>query len=313
MLFWLLTPVCQRHGWPRWFVIGLAIPVVSWLEPVRETVTFGQINLILAALVLFDLLVLAPRGSRFTGVAIGLAAAIKLTPAIFILYLLLSRRYRAAAVATATAAGATLLTAAFRFHDSWSYWTSVLFDGSRVGDIERVPNQSLLGAVLRLAYPHHPHKIYWAPLAALVLAFGIWRAARVARAGDEVAGLTLAGVTGTLISPVSWQHHLVWFVPALVVLIDAAATRRRAGWPYALFAVLIWVTVTVSVIAWYDWFDWPKHIMYTPEGLIMNDWDVLLMLAILVLLPYRARPPADPRQVPTAEPAPAVATGSANG
>src|SRR5581483_12201814 len=85
---WLLGPVADRHGWPRWFVICLALPLVTWLQPVRETLTFGQINLVLALLVLADLLVLAPRGSRLTGVGIGLAAAIKLTPAVFILYLL---------------------------------------------------------------------------------------------------------------------------------------------------------------------------------------------------------------------------------
>ncbi|HKT01110.1 MAG TPA: glycosyltransferase 87 family protein, partial [Rugosimonospora sp.] len=293
---WLLVPVADRHGWPRWFTVCLALPIISWLEPIRETVTFGQINLALAFLILADLLVLAPRGSRFTGVGIGLAAAIKLTPAIFILYLLLSRRYRAAAVAAGTAVGATLVAAAFRFHDSWQYWTSVLWDSGRVGNVELVPNQSLLGGLSRLADPHKAPAVIWALLALVALCFGMWRAARVARAGDEVTGLTLAGVTGTLISPVSWQHHLYWFVPALVVLLDVAATRRRAGWPYAAFGVLIWVTVTWSVIAWYDWYDWPKHIMHTPLGLVIDDWDVLLMLAILAVLPFRrwvAQPAGD--------------------
>jgi alpha-1,2-mannosyltransferase len=268
-------------------VIGLALPLVTVLEPVRETITFGQINLILAAFVLADLLVLAPRGSRLTGIGIGLAAAIKLTPAIFILYLLLSRRYRAAAVATGTAAAATLLAFVHRPGDSWAYWTHVLWQSSGIGNVGLVPNQSLLGALSRIAHPHAASRLLWLVLALAALVFGMWRATAAARAGDEVAGLTLTGVTGALISPVSWQHHLYWFIPALVVLVDAAASRRRGGWPYALWAALIWGTVTFSVIAWYDWKIVPQSIMFRPVGQVIDDWHVLLMLTILVLLPHR--------------------------
>jgi alpha-1,2-mannosyltransferase len=287
---WLLGPVADRHGWPRWFVVCLALPLITLLEPVRETVTFGQINLVLAALVLADLLVLAPRHSRLTGIGIGLAAAIKLTPAIFILYLLLSRRYRAAAVASGTAVAATLLAFAHRPGDSWLYWTKVLWDNHRVGNAELIPNQSLFGALSRIEDPHPASRLVWVLLALAAAVFGMWRATVAARAGDEVAGLTLAGITGALISPISWQHHLYWFIPALVVLVDAAASRRRGGWPYAAWAALIWVTVTYSVIAWYDWFDWPRHITHTLPGLVIDDWHVLLMLSLLVLLPYRSQP-----------------------
>jgi alpha-1,2-mannosyltransferase len=285
---WLVVPVADRHGWPRWFAVCLAVPLVSVLEPVRETVTFGQINLLLALLVLADLLVLAPRGSRFTGTGIGLAAAIKLTPAIFIVYLLVSRRYRAAAVATGTAIAATLLAAAFRPGDSWHYWTSIVWQSSRVGHLAFIPNQSLLGALSRLAHPHQASRLIWVLLAVAVLGFGLWRAARAARAGDEVAGLTLTGVTGSLVSPVSWQHHLYWFIPALAVLVDVAASREaRRRWWYAGFAALLWFTVTFSVIAWYDWRIVPASITYQPLGQVIDDWHVLLMLAILAILPVR--------------------------
>ncbi len=304
---WLLVPVADRHGWPRWFTVCLAIPLISVLEPIRETFTFGQINLLLAALVLLDLLVLAPRGAKYTGIAIGLAAAIKLTPAIFIVYLLVSRRYRAAAVATATATIVTLATAAFRFGDSWHYWTSVLWQSSRLGHVEFVPNQSLLGALSRITHPHSVSNALWIPLAAIVLVAGLWRAGRAARDGDEVAGLALTGVTGALVSPVSWQHHLYWFIPALVVLVDAAATPERRRWWYAAFAGLIWFTVTFSVIAWYDWKIVPVHLMYRPEGQVIDDWHVLLMLAILAALPHRVQPAREPVPQPpesTPEPVP---------
>lgn len=287
---WLVLPAAQRHGWPRLFTLCLAVPLLSGLEPIRETITFGQINLILALLVLVDLLVLAPRGSRLTGVGIGIASAIKLTPAIFILYLLVSRRYRATAMAAGTAVAATLIAAAVRWSDSWQYWTGVVWHSSRIGHVEGVPNQSLLGALSRLTYPHPAPQSIWLLLAVVVLCAGLWRAARAALAGDEVAGLTLAGVTGALISPVSWQHHLYWFVPAIVVLIDVAATRGAARrWWYAAFAAFVWCTVTYSVIAWYDWKIVPARIMFKPQGQVIDDWHMLLMLVILAVLPVQPR------------------------
>src|SRR5437762_5030921 len=137
---WLVFPLADRHGWPRWFVLGLALPLVSTLEPIRETITFGQINLLLAVLIVGDLLRLVPRGSRFAGVGIGIATAIKLTPAIFILYLLVSRRWRAAGVAAATAAVATLLAFVVAPQESWRYWTSTVWTANQVGHLDRIPN-----------------------------------------------------------------------------------------------------------------------------------------------------------------------------
>ncbi len=292
---WLVIPVADRHGWPRWYALGLAIPLSTWLEPVRETITFGQINLLLAALIIGDLLFLARRGSRWAGIGIGIAAAIKLTPAIFIVYALVTRRYRLAATATVTAAAATLLAAALSFGDSWTYWTSALWDTDRVGDVRKTPNQSIKGALARLLDPTTVPGWLWALLALAVAVYGLRRAARAYSRGDEVAGLALTGIVGTLISPVSWQHHLVWFIPALVVLIDVGLWRgwTRRGW-YLGLGIGIWATVSYSVIAWYDWGLVPRHMIHTPWGNVIGSWDVLLMLALLVVLPIRPVPDDHP-------------------
>jgi alpha-1,2-mannosyltransferase len=305
LLGWLLVPVADRHGLPRWYLLGLAVPLCTWLEPVRETVTFGQVNLLLAALVVGDLLLLVGRGYRFAGVGVGLAAAVKLTPAIFIVYLLVARRFRAAAVAAGTAVAASAAAAAFRFDDSWQYWTSVLWQTGRVGDVKKTPNQSLLGALSRLFDPHPAPRWLWLALVLLVLGVGLARAAQAARVGDEVAGLTLAGLVGCLVSPVSWQHHLVWFVPALVVLVDAGlpvpgavpevvsgVRPGRAG--HLAIAAAIWATVSYSLIAWYDWHLSPRHDIHTPWGNLIGAWDTVLMLALLVALPVRRLPRAAP-------------------
>jgi alpha-1,2-mannosyltransferase len=147
--WFLLAPVADRHGWPRWFAVAVAVPLVCAAEPVRETMAFGQVNLFLVGLVLADLVALA-RGSRLAGVGIGLATAIKLTPGLFIGYLLVTRRWRAAAVAAGTAAGATLLAAAADPATSWQFWTSSLWETSRIGSYGSATNQSLTGLLTRL-------------------------------------------------------------------------------------------------------------------------------------------------------------------
>ncbi|MBX6723194.1 MAG: DUF2029 domain-containing protein, partial [Dactylosporangium sp.] len=132
VLYWLVAPVARGQGWPVWFTVAVAACLAAAFEPMRETFMFGQVNAVLLALVLADALLLLRRGSRFAGVGVGLATAIKLTPGIFILYLLATRRLRATAVAAGTAAGATLLAAAVAPDESRVFWTEALWNTDRV-------------------------------------------------------------------------------------------------------------------------------------------------------------------------------------
>src|SRR3954464_4166101 len=104
LMWWFAGPLIKRSGWPIWYAFGIAGCLAIVFEPVRETITFGQVNTLLLTLVAGDMLVGVARGRRWAGVGIGLATAIKLTPGVFILYLLITRRWRAAGVATGTAA-----------------------------------------------------------------------------------------------------------------------------------------------------------------------------------------------------------------
>jgi len=290
--YWLVAPLARRHGWPLWFVFPLALALVSWLEPIRETVTYGQVNLILVLLILADLLVGVPRKARWTGVGIGLAAAIKMTPAIFIIYLLVTRRWRAAATATATALAATLLAAAVAPRESWRFWTGAVWDTARVGHLERVANQSVMGTLARLGTTN---RVLWAVLVLAVLGYGLWRARRAALAGDELTGLTLTGLAGSLCSPVTWTHHVYWFVPALVVLVDAGARSWR--W----LAVVVYVTTAFSIPMWFEWGLSEARFGHGLAGFLITNWYVLLMLALLVALPAASRRTAATRR--TASPA----------
>jgi alpha-1,2-mannosyltransferase len=292
--WWLVAPLAVRHGLPRWFVAGLAIPLVFATESTRETLSFGQINMLLVVLIMTDLLFAVSRNSRWAGVGIGLATAIKLYPGIFIVYLLAARRWRAAIVAAATAAGATLLASAFAFDDSWRFWTRELWATERVGRLDYTGNQSLLGLLSRFTTPAEAQRLLWIILALVIAGYGLWRAARAARAGDEVAGMALTGLVGILISPITWTHHAYWFIPALVVLADAllsraghpAPDRRQRRWFRSRFALaIVGVLVVIGgVVSFHDWgvgYDRTDN----PVEFLLRNLYVLLALLLLVLLP----------------------------
>ena len=198
---------------------GLATAGAFCLQPISQTAAYGQVNTFLALLVLADVLVLARRKSKWAGVAIGLAMAIKLTPAIFLLYLALSGRWRMLRTAVVTAAGATVLAAACAPAATWQYFTSLLWDSGRVGVLDNTANQSINGTLARLVSPLPPDKLTWMGCAALLVVIGSFRIRAAVLAGDHLSATTVTGLLGVLVSPVSWLHHAVWIVPAMVVLV----------------------------------------------------------------------------------------------
>jgi alpha-1,2-mannosyltransferase len=210
---------------PALFYLALRLPPVSsWLDR-------GDAwrLVLLAAAVLYDLSL--PDAARRKGIAIGLAAGLKLTPAIFVPYLLLTRRYRAAATAAAVFAVTVALGYAVLPGSSNYFWDATFINPSRISKIYNDENQSLLGAMsrtLRSASVPGP----WLPAVIVVAVIGLALAARAQRRGDEGLGFSLCAVTGLLISPISWTHHWVLAVPALLL---AALTlyRNRAGRPLA--------------------------------------------------------------------------------
>ena len=293
-------PVARRAGWPTVFAVALALPVVLLMDPVRETIAYGQINLLLVALVLAAV-VAVRRGWRWAGAGTGLAAAIKLTPAMFILYFVLTRRWRVAGVAVATSAAATAVAFLISPHTSIQFWTTTLWDTSRVGVVGRTPNQSLQGMLARLL--GSPPQLLWALLAVAVLVIGMWRAARAYAAGDELVGLVLTGLTGSLISPISWTHHLYWLVPAVFVLVDVAVgrsvtplwpLRRAPGRATARTAGVAAVAITAaccSSVIWY--FQRDEGLIHDGGvlGTLGENAFVLVMLLLVLLLPARGPVP----------------------
>lgn len=284
ILWWLVDPVSRRMGWTRWFAFTVAFLLAAAYEPLTETVDFGQINMLLLALVAVDLLRLVAAGSRWGGVGVGLATSIKLTPGIFIVYLLVTARWRAALTASGTVAAVTLLAAAVAPDTSREFWLMALWNTDRVGELEFISNQSLQGLVARLDPPHP--SLWWLSLVAAAVAVWIRRARAAIAADDEMTGLALTGVAMCLVSPVTWVHHLVWLIPALALLVDhalrarAGSARRRLLLAFAAVAYL----VLISRMVWIWEYDWRGVV-----GFLGSNAYVFVSVALLVALPVRSR------------------------
>ncbi|GAA2562321.1 hypothetical protein GCM10010435_38000 [Winogradskya consettensis] len=253
-----------------WYPLAVASCLALFFEPVRETFGFGQVNMLLLALVAGDVLFGVARGRRWAGIGIGLATAIKLTPGVFILYLLVTRQWRAAGVSIATAAAATLGAAAIWPDASREFWTSALWDTNRVGNLEYVSNQSLRGMLARLPLDS-AESVVW--IVCVLAAIGVW-AWRV-RGTDALGGLALTGILGCLISPVTWVHHCVWLLPVLVRCYENRRSNPRVFWVGVVFYVLVCTRVTFL----YE--NGPKP----PLAVIGANLYVLFCVALLFLLP----------------------------
>ena len=219
-------------------------------EPVQQTLALGQVNLLLMLLVVADLLTggaLTPGGRTrwWHGIGIGIAAGVKLTPLIFIPYLLLIRRYRQAATATAVFAATVALGYAILPRDSGTYWAQGLFlKANRIVFLGTRGNQSLRGIATRLAGSVSAGTVPWIVAAVLVALAGLAAAVLLYRARQPVPAMLACALTGLLISPLSWDHHWVWVAPGLALLahLGAAAASRpaRVAW-WAAAAVLFGV------------------------------------------------------------------------
>ncbi|MFG2941841.1 glycosyltransferase 87 family protein [Streptomyces sp. NPDC048282] len=195
-----------------------ATALALWLEPVFQTLLFGQINLAVACLVLWDLT--RPPGARAKGLALGIAAGVKLTPAIFIAYLFLTARRKEAGVATASFLGTALLGALLLPSATADFWTRRLFETDRVGKAWIVDNQSLQGLIARASGTETPGPAWVLPAAGLAAA-GLWLATRARHGDGDRWGIPLTAFTALLVCPISWSHHWVWCVPLLAVLLAA--------------------------------------------------------------------------------------------
>lgn len=277
------------------------------LDPIRLTFYFGQINLVLCALVLLDLTTSPRIGGRTLprGVLVGLAAAVKLVPLVFVPYLFVTRQVRAGWTALVSFAVWSLVAAAVRPSATWDYWTRYATDASRVGNPSYYLNQSLLGAADRFSHTLlSPTAVDAA--GAVVLIAGIALARWAWRDSSPFLGILVCATTGMVVSPITWEHHLVWAVPVLLWL-ACAPDRPPVGPAWAAGAALVL---------------WWAPLQGVPSGgtrelhehggtLVAADSSFLLLvgflLGVTVLLAVRGRRQAAPPVSAGGSPAPSTA------
>ena len=237
------TRILQIAGYrPTRIMVAAFVAAAMALDPVWQTLFLGQINLILLALVLTDVWLVSRGSSRLAvGMGVGIAAAIKLTPAIFIVFFLLARRTRAAVVAAGTFVGCGLAGFLVAPHASKLYWEHLFYDTSRVG-APYISNQSPYAAAIRIAGGQAHVGWWWVVVSLAFAVIGLAVAVMLVRRADWLGATAVTGATGLLVSPISWAHHWVWVLPVLVLLIrDGHRIAAAAG--YLLFAVApFWFT-----------------------------------------------------------------------
>jgi len=245
------SPWGTATGQPAWLrrtvlAMALVAPAVSYLEPLRSNFDFGQINVVLMTLVIADCV---PRRTAWPrGMLLGVAIALKLTPAVFCVYFLLRRDGRATATALISFVVATLIGFVLAWRDSVQYWTHTVHDTDRIGTATLNTNQNIAGTLARLGLGGGVHFMVWTALCFAVLGLTVWAGRRVLRAGEPVLALICVALFGLVVSPVSWSHHWVWTLPTLVTGAVLAYRRRSAALSVvtlAGLALLVWTPIVL--------------------------------------------------------------------
>lgn len=203
----------RRRIWLTLIIVGFAS---HYLEPLHANYDFGQINVALMTLVLADCV---PKRTPWPrGLMIGLAIALKLTPAVFLLYFLVRKDWRTVLTSIVSFAAATALGFAAAWDDSVEYWTKTIRNTRRIGEAAFNTNQNIAGVLARIELADSTRKIVWVLLSMAVLALAVWALRHSFRAGQPLLALMCTALFGMVVSPVSWSHHWVWVLPTLIVM-----------------------------------------------------------------------------------------------
>jgi alpha-1,2-mannosyltransferase len=299
-----VTALSIRAARPQWSarmacgISALSLFPVLRLNPAALTLALGQVNIAIVLLVLADLTCLLRVGPYQLprGIGVGIAAAVKLTPLIFIPFLLLTRQFRAAATAAGTFVLCSLGTFAVAPHSSWVYWSAEIFDDRRSGNLRYISDQNLASALQRFAGgPVAPFLV--ALLTALFGCGGLALAVWAYRTSSPLLAICVCAATGLVVSPVSWVHHYVWVVPVLAWL--ALARDRPPGGPWwALgLAVLLWAAPVWWVPDLQTGYGGPLVLLAGNSYFLATVAFLVLIAALLVHRTRSPRPAADPSRL----------------
>lgn len=238
----------QGQAQARLLVAGVATALLV-SAPVQSNLRFGQVSIFIVLLALIDAGQVVP--ARYRGVLVGVAAAIKLTPLLFVVYFLVARRYKDAARAGAAFVGCAVITAVLMPGASLRYWGGTIFQTSRIGDLASLGNQSVHGMLLRAGLSPQTLPVVWAVLIAAICGAALLRARRLHLHGEPVRAAVLVGCATVAASPVSWTHHQVWTVLAAMLLVATEGAWRKAAGVVLLVVMTLSLGVVLRAVAVY--------------------------------------------------------------
>jgi alpha-1,2-mannosyltransferase len=236
-----------RSAGNRWAAALLVLAVLN-LGPWRETLAFGQINILLMGLMAADLLARNPRWTRGlpgSGFLVGVAAGIKLTPLVFGLYFLMRKDWRGLLNMGAGFASTVLIGFLLRPAESLQFWLEILPDTSRIGGAGYVDNLSIKGTLLHFGVPESAATAPWLGLSLLVVALAAAIIKSASEQGARAVAISTTALTMLLISPVSWSHHWVWVAAVLPAF---AWTLRETPERYRVTRWFMGVVLGISVL-----------------------------------------------------------------
>lgn len=273
---WVIVRYSLRDQRLRTAAVLVAVAGCLLVEPVRETLSYGQINLFLCALVMYDVLDGKHPGR---GSWVGVAAGIKLTPLVFLALLLVTKQWRALRYAAGAFCGTLLIGFVAAPSASWEYWTRLVFNAGRIGPPAFAGNQSWNGLLVRLGAPSGG--TVWMVLVLATVITGLWLSRRLYNQGQPLASLSVCATIGLLCAPISWNHHWVWMIPLGVALTKVVPVDR----PLARVAVAV-VWFGYLIFAPYRWVpraDGREFSWTVGEQLLGNAYVIAALAALVVL------------------------------
>ncbi|MGP4094322.1 glycosyltransferase 87 family protein [Nonomuraea sp. KM90] len=225
------------------WVFALLMVLCTYLMPIRDQVRFGQVDILLVALCVADCVARRPWWPR--GFLIGLATAVKLTPGVFLIYLLVTRQWRTFFMAAFAAAVLTLLPFGVIPQDASDFWFSALLDPERLGANAATTNQSIRGMLIRLYMPDLLTSAIWVVIVAVVGWYGFRGARDAYKANDPLTAVALVGLMAVLLSPVAWIHHLAWVVVVLAAIVGDGRDTVRLR-----VAAVVWLYYVMTIPWW---------------------------------------------------------------
>lgn len=215
-------------------------------EPFRATLDYGQVDAILLLVVIADLVVVP---KRHRGWLLGLASAVKLTPLVFLLILILERDWRSVTRCLAAFVGSSVVVLCVWPSLSTRYWFHALWQVGRIGPIAFASNQSWNGVVHRALPAGFGTTSIWVALCLATVGVAAIVAVRSLQNAHRIPAVYAVALCGLLVSPISWSHEWVWVVIVPPLLLGVVGRQVPQS-----IVVMLWVLLGISIAAPYWWF-----------------------------------------------------------